>query len=176
MYTLNTSLAYGLKTGIWFICGPWHPANRKWNDKHFLCAIGRDMHKLWPEIGKIGRPLEVYSTPTTMNVVNRPKKKGLPAGKAIPEDFWFQVKSGEALIGHFKYDDKRDALYVANHNAHGPQKMVIELKPENGDQLKAELFDRKTGKWKELELKGGVIAFVLQPAGGELLRVSGRKK
>lgn len=179
MYTLNTSISYGLKTCIWFICGPWHPANPKWNDRHFLCRIGREMHALWPELGKIGRPLEVYSTPTAKapdNKDNKDKEKGIPAGVPFPEDFWMQVRSGEALVGHFRYDDGRDALYVANHNAVVGEKMVVELRgDDSGKPPKVELFDRRTGRFVDLEPSGRTIAFDLEPGGGELLRISGRK-
>ena len=177
MYTLNTSISYGLKTCIWFICGPWHPANPKWNDKHFLCRIGREMRQLWPELGKIGRPIEVYSTPTTRAPGNQEKKKGIPTARPIPEDFWMQVKGGESLLGHFKYDGERDAVYVANHNALAAQKMVIKFKAgDNGRAVKVEMFDRKTGKYVVMKPSGGAVAFDLGPGAGELLRVSGRKR
>ena len=135
------------------------------------------MHPLWPEIGKIGRPIAVYSTPTTKTADNKDKEKGLPAGDAIPEDFWLQVKSGEALLGHFRYEGQSDALYVANHNAVVGQKMAIEFQASGtGQPLKVELFDRKTGQFVELKLSGRTITFDLAPSGGELLRISGRKK
>jgi len=177
MYSLNTSVAFGLKTCIWFICGPWHPANPQWNDKHFLCQVGREMQTLWPELGKIGRPIEVYTTPTVKTEKNEDKAKGNPAGiLGIPEDFWMQVKNGEALVGHFKYDDQHDALYVANHNAFVGQKMVLEFQGNGGGKpLKVELFDRKAGEYVEMKLSGKTTAFDLGPGGGELLRISRRK-
>jgi len=176
MYTLNTSIAYGLKTCIWFICGPWHPANPKWDGKHFLCQIGREMHTLWPELGRIGRPLAVYTTPTTKTPGNEGKEKGNPAGIAgIPEDFWMQVKGGEVLVGHFKYDNEHDALYVANHNAMAGQKIVMDFQGNHsGKPSKVELFDRKAGQFVELKLSGRAATLDLGPGGGELLRISGR--
>jgi len=174
MYTMNTSIAFGLKTGIWFICGPWHPANPNWNPDYFLCTMGREMQKLWPEIGKIKRPSVVYSTPITKSAENRDvNPPAVPVGTAIPEDFWLQVRGGEALLGQFKYPDGNDAFYVANHNAYTPQKMEIEL---SGDRKKAtvELFDRADGKWKKLDKQGSSIIFDLGPGGGELIKVSGK--
>ena len=73
--------------------------------------------------------------PTDASALNptfdRAKEAGIPevddiyVADAIPEDLWFQVNSGEALIGLFRYDDKSDALYVANRNAYAPQDMAI---------------------------------------------------
>ena len=169
-YTMNTSIAFGLKTGIWFICGPWHPARPKWNSDYFLCEIGRDHQRLWPEIGKIGRPLEVYSTPTTKSHVNTDKEQGIPVGKAIPKDFKLQVRSGEILLGHFNYDRRHDAFYVANHNALADQKIVFEIQPRASSTV--ELFDRKTGQWNAVKLRKGAFDLDLRAAGGELLRMT----
>ena len=87
-----------------------------------------------------------------------------------------QVKSGEVIVGFFQYKNGTDAVWLANHNAFAPQDMVLELKPKEGDKLTVELLDRKTGKWRELLLKGDTVSFKLGPAGGELLRVKGRAK
>jgi hypothetical protein len=38
-----------------------------------------------------------------------------------------------------------------------------------------EQFDRETGEWKQLATKDGAYGFDLRAAGGELVRVTGRK-
>ena len=174
MYTMNTSIAFGLKTGIWFICGPWHPAKPQWNKDYFLCRMGWEMHKLWPEIGKIGRPMTVYSTPTAKTSGNANKEPGIPVGTAIPEDFWLQVRNGEALLGHFKYPDGADVFYIANHNLAVPQKMQLELTGKRKQDV-IQLFSRKTGEWESLTPQEGICCFDLGPAGGDMIKIAGRK-
>lgn len=179
-YTLNTSIAYGLKVVIWFIGGPFDDKGNI-DPKHrffHLVRIGQEMHKLYPEIGKIGRPEEVYSTPTVKSESNKDKEKGQPWSlPAFPEKHWLQVDHGEAVLGFFKYDEgPDDAVYIANHNAHAPQQMVLDLDPEKCSKASAEIFDRETGKWKELKKIDNKLSFDLRAAGGELVRVKGRKK
>jgi hypothetical protein len=134
------------------------------------------MHKLYPELMKIGRPVAVYSTPTTKTPDNRDKARDVPKPlKPIPEDHWAQVKSGEALLGFFTYDHGTDAIYVANHNAFAGQRMVVELRKEQAEKLlELSLLDRKTGKWRAMKLDGDAVTFDLAPGAGELLRVKGR--
>jgi hypothetical protein len=170
-YTLNTSIAFGLKVVIWFIGGPFDkegnidPKHRF----HHLVKIGREMQHLYPEIGKIGRPSGVYSTPTVKTESNKDKKKDQPWRlPAFPEGHWLQVEKGEAVVGFFR----DDTVYVANHNAYAPQEMVLKLDP--GKAI-VERFDRKTGAWGVLEKKDNKVLFDLRAAGGELLRVKGRK-
>ena len=178
-YTLNTSIPFGLKTVIWFIGGPFDaegnidPGHRFYH----LVKIGREMHKHYPELGKIGRPLAVYSTPTVKTQENKDKPLDVPHRlPAFPADSWLQVESGEAVVGFFKYPDGTDAVYVANHNAFAPQKMVLKLAGPTVGETSAELFDRGTGEWRKLEASSGSVTFDLRTAGGELLRVKGRRK
>ncbi len=179
-YTLNTSIAYGLKVVIWFIGGPFDEKGNI-DPKHrffHLVRIGQEMHTLYPEIGKIGRPSEVYSTPTVKSESNKDKDKGQPWGlPGFPKEHWLQVERGEAVLGFFKYDNgPDDAIYVANHNAYAPQQMVLVLDPEKCKKASAEIFDRETGKWKELKKADHKISLDLRTAGGELIRVKGRKR
>ncbi len=176
-YTLNTSIAFGLKTVIWFIGGPFDaegnidPGHRFYH----LVRIGQEMHKLYPELGKIGRPGAVYSTTTVKTQENKDKPLDVPHRlPAFPEDFWMQVEAGEAVIGFFEYHDGTDALYVANHNAFAPQKMTIKLAGPTVKKASVEIFDRERGEWRKLKPSGGTVTFDLRAAGGELLRVKGR--
>jgi len=177
-FTLNTSIPFGLKTVIWFIGGPFD-AEGNTDPKHrfyHLVKIGQEMHLLYPEIGKIGRPTAVYSTPTVKSHENKDKEKNVPHGlKPFPKDCWFQVKNGEAVVGLFKYPGGEDAIYVANHNAFAPQEMVVALHGKGTEKAAVELFNRQTGKWDPIKKTGGGYAFPLRTAGGELLRVKGRR-
>ena len=57
-YSLNTSIGFGTKVTIWFIGGPFDkegnidPKHRF----HHLVKVGQETQKLYPELGKIGRP------------------------------------------------------------------------------------------------------------------------
>lgn len=179
-FTLNTSLAFGLKVVIWFIGGPFDKQGNV-DEKHrfrHLIRIGQEMQTLYPELGKIGRPGAVYSTPTTKTHDNKDKNRDVPWRlKPFPEDFWFRVAQGEAVAGFFAYPTGEDAVFVANHNAYAPQRMTVEIaESARGERTAVELFDRSAGQWKRLDLKDGRCSFDLREAGGELLRVTGRVK
>ena len=173
-YTLNTSLPFGLKVCIWFIGGPFDKAGDI-DPKHrfaHLVRIGQERKALYADLMKIGRPVAVYSTPTTKSESNKPKPPGQPWRlPAFPPDHWLQVKQGQAVLGFFKYPGGDDAIYVANHNAFAPQPMVLALSAKGGKQPVVELLDRKTAQWRKLEAKDATISFPLTAAGGELLRV-----
>ena len=179
-YTLNTSIAYGLKVVIWFIGGPFDdkgdidPKHRFYH----LVKVGQEMHNLYGEIGKIDRPVEVFSTPTTKDHENKDKATDVPWRIApVPEDYWFQVRKGEVVFGVFKYPTGEDAIYVANHNAFALQSMAVELLKKPGEEAVAvEILNRTTGAWDKMEAgKDSLYTFDLRAAGGELLRVTGRK-
>lgn len=176
-YTLNTSIAFGLKTVIWFIGGPFDDKGDI-DDKHrfaHLVKLGQQTHKLYEELGKLGNPTHVLSTPTTKWHDNKPRDADVPWRlDPFPADHWLQIKSGEALAGFFKYKDGpapgSDAVYIANHNAYADQTITFTV--QGGGSV--ELFDRKTGEWTARQPQDGVYAFPLAAAGGELLRITGR--
>lgn len=174
-YTLNTSIACGLKGCMWFIGSRTMNAKTlEWN------GLGRDIIKvqaeiivpLKKEIPKLGNPVAIYSTTITKTLKNRATGSDEPvmppglANHKFPADFWIQPAGGEFVMGVFKYEGKRDAIFVANHNTYADQHVRLKL----GRKVKASLFDRKEGKWEELEVKDGVIDFKLGWGGGELLR------
>lgn len=178
-YTLNTSIAFGLKVCIWFIGGPFDKDGNI-DPKHrfaHLVRIGQEHKALYTDLMKIGRPVAVYSTPTTRSELNKAKEKGQPWRlPAFPADWWLQVTGGEAVVGFFRYADGTDAVYVANHNAFAPQSMELKLGPDAGPNATVELLDRKTGRWRPLPRRGATVSFPLEAAGGELLRVTDRLK
>jgi hypothetical protein len=178
-YTLNTSIPFGLKVCIWFIGGPFDKDGNI-DPKHrfyHLVKICQERKALYTDLMKIGRPLAVYSTPTTKTESNKDKKTDVPWRLTpFPENHWLRVKQGQALLGFFKYPNGDDAVYIANHNAFAPQNMTLTLDPKTCTKAAVELLDRKTGKWRRLETKQGSISLELTPAGGELLRVTKRSK
>ena len=76
------------------------------------------------------------------------------------------MQSGEVVVGIFKDDEKRHAVFLANQNAYTEQKVTLTLSAPR----QVSLFNRHAEKWKPLELKPGTVTFPLTPAGGELLR------
>lgn len=178
-YSLNTSIAFGNKVVIWFIGGPFDkegnidPKHRF----HHLIKIGQETQKLYPELGKFGRPTDVFSTPTTKTHDNKERGKDKDADGGVPwrlqpfpKDHWFQIHAGEALAGFFAYPKGGDSVFIANHNAFVKQDMVV------GAKGSIEIFDRQTGQWRELKCEQNRYEFELRPGGGELLRVRGRPR
>ena len=175
LYTISMSIACGLKgymfhhTGAEIDKGTW-----EWKTLgQDLAKVNAEVAPLGPEMMKIGNPSAVYSTPITKTAKDRPtgaEKPTVPAEfGAVPEDFWVQVNSGEAVMGVFKHENGHDALVFANHNSYQPQEMELTFKaPVKGVML----FDREAGKWRKLELRAGNAKFTVPPAAPELLMVS----
>ena len=174
LFTLNTSIAYGLKTGMWFIGGPYasrEPDTKKrWNDGYFLNRIGRHMQPTYKLIGKMGNPADVYSTPTRRSAANIKKEFKIPdKTTAFPEDHWLQIKQGEALCGFFMLPDKSDVVWVANHNAYAWQGVVMELKQQGEQRIVVSQFDRSNSRWSVIG-SPPEINFPLPPADARVFR------
>lgn len=175
LHTVTTSIACGLKGVLWFLATQMmSPKTLEWS------AVGRDIAKvneqfmpLSKEIAALGNPVAIYSTPITKTN----KDRALPDGKAsmmppglernaFPEDFWLQPARGELVMGVFRDDQGRDAVFLANHNCYAEQAVTLKLtKP-----LKVGLFDRGAREWRALPVANNTLSFTLGPAAGELLR------
>ncbi len=174
-YTVNTSIACGLKGVFWFL-GQEMMDRRAWDWNGYggdVAKVNLEVVKLGPELMKLGNVEAIYSTPTSVTEKGREKDPKAPPVPppltALPDDSWFKVEAGEAVIGHFKDPDGNDALFFANHNAHGPQQMRVAFsrKPKI-----VALFDRTTGKYAKHSLKKGAVEFEIGNGGGELLKLS----
>lgn len=170
-YTLNTSIAFGLKVAAWFGCHPWDNEKEALIEDYHLVKLGREMQSMYGEIGKIGHPYGVYSTPVARTPDNRAiEEPTIPRHLVgFPEDHWLQIGQGEAVVGFFEYPDGGEAVYFANHNAYAWQGIVFQIEKKE-DKLPAICqFDKATGKWAEAA-SGEVLSFPLAPGGGELFR------
>lgn len=161
LYTLNTSIAHGVKTVIWFIGGPYGAREpdktKRWDADSHLIRIGRHMQPLYGLIGEIGLPTAVYSTSTRRAPDNKDKTPGVPADTTpFPEDHWLQIKQGEVICGFFKLPDKSDVVYIANHNAYAWQGVVMEIRQDKQNPLVLSEFDREKKEWAK---RGAVRVF-----------------
>ena len=114
--------------------------------------------------------LYVGANPADIIALPDGKTTMMPPGlekNAFPKDFWIQPARGEFLLGLFRDAQKREALFVANHNTYAEQTVTLKL----GRPAKVSLFDREEGTWRPLSVTDGTVTFKLEPAGGELLRV-----
>jgi hypothetical protein len=175
LYSANTGIACGLKGILWFLGDSlMDRATLKWTEAgRDIIKVNKEIMPLRTQLAKIGLPTAIYSTPITRTPNDRPlpgdKKEGMPpglAGNAFPKDFWLQPAGGEFVVGVFKDDQKRDVVFLANHNAYAGQKVVLKLSRPRSVQL----FKRAEGKWLPLAVKEGSVSFALEPGGGELLR------
>lgn len=100
----------------------------------------------------------------------------LPIGaEKAPAAHWFQPAGETCLVGEFR--DRAGVSYLLPVN-HGVEK-ASELSLRFPDPaVGVELLDRKTAKWRSLELTkartGRLLQLTLAPGDGELLRVTGR--
>ncbi len=179
LYTLNTSIAFGLKTGIWFIGGPYASRepdkNKRWNDDFHINRIGRHMEPTYKLIGEMGRPVAVYSTPTKRDVANKDSKQIVP-GKiaAFPKDHWLRIKQGEVLCGFFKLPDKSDVVWVANHNAYAWQGVVMAVQQSKDKPIVVSEFNRSKRSWQALGARK-LVNFPISPADARVFRFEARK-
>ncbi|MBI2806183.1 MAG: hypothetical protein HYX68_14475 [Planctomycetes bacterium] len=169
-YTIATSIPFGLKGYMY------HYAGGIVNAKMELDALGRDVQKVnakfasvGAELMKLGTPSAVYSTPITRDTKNKPLPAAvIPGGLTpIPKDSWFQVKSGEILIGVSKDGGKRDVLILACHNPYETQKVTFSL---NAGIKKAEGYDRAKGAWMALPITNGQVNVGVEDYAVELVR------
>jgi len=173
LYTISTSIAFGLKGYTYHYAGGIDTNTWKWQTLgEDLKRVNAEVAPLGPELMKIGLPTAVYSTPITKTAKDRPTGSGAPAVppefKPIPKGHWVSVTGGEAIIGLFKDDAGRDALFFANHNAYQAQPMALKF---NVPVKAVSHFDRKRTEWVDLTQGGGAVRFDVPPAAGELIRV-----
>ena len=179
LFTLNTSIAYGLKTGIWFIGGPYASrepdTSKRWNDDYFLNRIGRHMQPTYKLIGEMGNAVAVYSTPTRRSAANQQKEVKIPdKTTAFPKNHWLKIKQGEVLCGFFKPPGKSDVVWIANHNAYAWQGVVMEVKQNKDEPIVVSEFNRKKRAWESLGARKRVN-FPIPPADARVFRFdSGR--
>ena len=174
LFTLNTSIAYGLKTGMWFIGGPYASRepdkSKRWNDDYFLNRIGRHMQPTYKLIGEMGNPLAVFSTPTKRSAANQKKELKIPDKTiAFPEDHWLQIKQGEVVCGFFELPDKSDVVWVANHNAYAWQGVVMAVDQSKDKPLVVSEFNREMQAWEPLGARR-LVDFAISPADARVFR------
>jgi hypothetical protein len=170
-YSIATSIVFGLR-GYMF-----HYVRGQIDFQSFeLDALGKDLARVnerfaavGPELVKIGIPGAVYSTAITKTEKNDPVELNVPGGIApVPADCWFQISSGEVLVGESLDSSKRTVLVFACHNPYENQKVVVAFpKGIKG----AEIFDRTLKQWRPLVMENGAVSFTVEDFGVELLRV-----
>jgi hypothetical protein len=174
LYSANTSLAFGLKGVLWFLGTDIMDARTlRWTARgQDIIKVNKELRPLARELGRLGVPSAVYSTPVSRSPNNEalPGAAALPAGLGgheFPKDFWVRPGGGEFLLGVFEDGKGRTALFVANHNAYVGQEVVLEV----GSAKAVRLFDRAAGTWRGLEVRQGRVRLSVAAGGGELLHV-----
>jgi len=96
----------------------------------------------------------------------------LPMGaEKAPADLWFQPEGESFLVGVFHDEQKNRYLMPVNHGVDKPRELTLRLR----ENVALELLDRKSAKWRPLDVEQGdaqrVLRLNLAPGDGELLRV-----
>jgi hypothetical protein len=174
LWSANTAIACGQKGILWFLATElMNPKTLEWTEVGGdIQKVHRELAPLVDELPRLGNAAAVWSTPITKTANNEPLPDGpkatLPPGlekQGFPKDAWLQPLQGEFLVGVFEDAARRRFAFIANHNAYAEQPVALKTTP-----VRVELFDRKTGAWRPLEVKEGTVALQLGPGGGALLR------
>jgi hypothetical protein len=171
-YTIATSIPFGLKGYMYHYTDPVMDAKTG-----RLNALGEDLKKVnarfaavGAELMKLSHPTAVYSTRVTVGANDKPLDvAGVPAGLiAIPEQEWFEVTTGEVVVGLCRDDAKRDVLVLAGHNPYRSQDVTLRLKK---GAKKVERFDQKDMAWKALAIDQQQVRFAVDEYAVALVRL-----
>lgn len=129
-----------------------------------VSEVALDLKALGPVLVKL-TSVGVYHTDAT-----------LPIGaEKVPADWWFKPEGETFLVGEFRDRAGASYLFPVNHGVDKARELTLSFSDAN---IGLELMDRKTGKWRAIQLargvKGRVLKLTLAPGDGELLRVTGR--
>jgi hypothetical protein len=140
----------------------------KWNPAEHFTRIARLLRD--ESTDQDDRTHAVYSTPTARTADNKDKPPGLPAGKKpFPNDFWLEVKQGEALAGFFKLKNGADVVCLANANRYAWQGMLIVPRQDPEKPTMIWELQQESGQWVELGAWGDVN-FPIPPAGSAVFK------
>ena len=170
LWSVNTSIACGLKGYSWFLA-PMDQKTLQWTaSADYINKVNLEIAPLSKELMKIGLPSAVYATKVTRG--NEDQALGaakMPVGlenNGFPAGFWIQPAAGEFVMGVFKDEQKRDAIFLANYNS----RVAQDVKLKFAKDVKASLFNRKQAKWQPVEIANRSLIVKLDAGGGELLR------
>jgi hypothetical protein len=100
----------------------------------------------------------------------------LPMGtEKAPADLWFQPEGESFLVSVFHDERRNRYLMPVNHGVDKARELTLRFR----EKLVIELLDRKTGKWRRVEVedKGEerVVKMTLAAGDGALLRVGSER-
>ena len=92
----------------------------------------------------------------------------LPVGaEKAPTDLWFQPEGETFLVSVFHDEQKNRYLMPVNHAVDKGRELTIRFK----EPVQLEMMDRKTAKWRPVELEKRTLRLMLAPGDGELFRL-----
>ena len=87
----------------------------------------------------------------------------------VPADHPFQVTQGEVLFGMHLAGANQEVLVFASHNAYQAQEVKLAFKQGHKS---VDLFDREKQQWTPLRVETRRVAFRVEAAAVELVRIS----
>jgi hypothetical protein len=177
--SMYVPLAYGVQA--FHFWPPWFVTCKTDKDRNAVLEGGKPVFGLSDAaktVSEVAAELKVLGAElvklTSVGVYHTDKQLPIGAEKA-PAAHWFQPEGGTCLVGEFR--DRAGVSYLLPVN-HGVEK-ASELSLRFADPaVGVELLDRKTAKWRTVELtragSGRSLKLALAPGDGELLRVTGR--
>lgn len=169
--SMYVGLAYGVQA--FHFWPPWFVTCKMDKDRNAVLEDGKPVFGL-SDLGKA--PSEVSLElkalgPVLVKLKNQAvyhTDKALPIGaERAPADLWFQPEGESFLVSVFHDEEKNRFLMLVNHAVDKARELALRFKEPVG----LELMDRKTAKWRPLELDKGTLRLPLAPGDGELIRV-----
>jgi hypothetical protein len=174
--SMYVALAYGVQA--FHFWPPWFVTCKMDKDRNAILEAGKPVFGLSDQaktVSEVSLELKVLG-PVLVKLKNHAvyhTDKTLPIGaEKAPADCWFQPEGESCLVSIFYDDQKNRYLMPVNHGVEKTRELTLRFK----EKVALELLDRKTAKWRPLDLETRdeqrVLRLSLAPGDGELLRVN----
>lgn len=169
--SMYVSLAYGIQA--FHFWPPWFVTCKMDKDRNAVLEDGKPVFGLSDQaktVSEVSLELKTIG-PVLLKLKNHAvyhTDKTLPMGaEKAPADLWFQPEGESFLVSVFHDEQKNRYLMPVNHAVDKARELTIRFR----EAVSLELMDRKTAKWRPLEVQQGNLRLTLAPGDGELIRV-----
>lgn len=169
--SMYVSLAYGVQAiHFW---PPWFVSCKMDKERNVVLEDGKPVFGLSAEAKTVSAvALELKAIgPVLLKLKNQAvyhTDKTLPIGaEKAPADNWFQPEGESFLVSVFHDEQKNRYLMPVNHGVDKARELTLRFT----EPVELEMMERRTAKWRPLQLEKRTVRLTLAPGDGELIRV-----